>query len=58
MSAALQSVCRALDLNIVDDAATRLVAEKIIELMQRGIRDAGTLSTMTLKELAQESGMP
>jgi hypothetical protein len=57
MSAALESVCRALGLKLVDDPATRLVAEKIIELVQRGVRDAGTLSAMTLKELPQESGM-
>jgi hypothetical protein len=56
MSAALESVCGALGLKLVDDPATRLVAEKIIELVQRGVRDAGTLSTMTLKELPQESG--
>jgi hypothetical protein len=29
---------------------TRLVASKIIELAQRGVRDAPTLSAMTLKE--------
>jgi len=28
----------------------RLVATKIIELAQRGVRDASTLSAMTLKE--------
>jgi hypothetical protein len=28
----------------------RLVASKIIELAQRGVRDAPTLSAMTLKE--------
>jgi hypothetical protein len=28
----------------------RLVATKIIELAQRGVRDAPTLSAMTLKE--------
>jgi hypothetical protein len=48
MSAALQSVCDTL--KMVDDAATRLVARKIIELTQRGVRDAATLQTMTLKE--------
>jgi hypothetical protein len=53
MSAALESVCDALGLKLVDDPATRLVAEKIIALVQRGIRDAGTLSATTLKELKQ-----
>jgi hypothetical protein len=32
MSEALKSVCDTLSLNAVDDAATRLVARKIIEL--------------------------
>jgi hypothetical protein len=53
MSAALESVCDALGLKLVDDPATRLVAEKIIALVQRGVRDAGTLSATTLKELKQ-----
>jgi hypothetical protein len=57
MSLALESACEALSLKLVDDPATRLVAEKIIELVQRGVRDAGTLSTMTLKELSKERGM-
>jgi hypothetical protein len=50
MSTALESVCKALGLNIVDDPATRLVAQKIIELTQRGIRDAEMLSAATLRE--------
>ena len=50
MSAALESVCKALGLSIVDDPATRLVAQKIIELTQRGVRDAAMLSAATLKE--------
>ena len=51
MSAALDSVCKDLGLNFVDDPATRLVARKIIELAQRGVRDAPTLSAAALKEL-------
>ena len=50
MSLALESVCDTLELNLTDDAATRLVASKIIELAQRGVRDAPTLGAMTLKE--------
>jgi hypothetical protein len=50
MSAALERVCEALSLKVIDDAATRLVAEKIIQLAQRGVRDATTLTAMTLKE--------
>ena len=54
MSAALQSVCDALGLKLVDDPATRLVAEKIIGLVQRGVRDPGALSETTLKELKHD----
>jgi hypothetical protein len=50
MSLALQSVCDTLKLRLTDDPNTRLVASKIIELAQRGVREAATLSTMTLKE--------
>ncbi|MFZ3352201.1 MAG: hypothetical protein WA268_15170 [Xanthobacteraceae bacterium] len=50
MSAALESVCKALGLHIVDDPATRLVAQKIIELAQRGMRDAPILSAAVLSE--------
>jgi hypothetical protein len=50
MSAALESVCEKLGLKLVDDAATRLVAQKIIELAQRGLRDAASLSAAALKE--------
>ena len=54
MSEALQSVCDTLSLKAVDDAATRLVARKIIELTQRGVRDAAALRVMTLKEFKYE----
>jgi hypothetical protein len=54
MSVALESACEALGLKLVDDPATRLVAEKIIELVQRGERDAATLSAITLKELKRD----
>ena len=54
MSEALKSVCDTLSLNAVDDAATRLVARKIIELAQRGVRDAAALRAMTLKEFKYE----
>ena len=50
MSLALENVCETLALRLADDANTRLVASKIIELAQRGVRDAPTLTTMTLKE--------
>ena len=50
MCLALQSVCDTLKLRLTDDPNARLVASKIIELAQRGVREAATLSTMTLKE--------
>jgi hypothetical protein len=56
MSLALESVCEKLELNLTDDPATRLVAGKIIELAQRGVRDATTLSAMTLKEFKHNTG--
>ena len=49
MSEALQSVCDTLSMKVVDDAATRLVARKIIELTQRGVRDPAALRAMTLR---------
>jgi hypothetical protein len=50
MSLALESVCETLGLSLRDDPNTRLVASKIIELAQRGIKDAATLNAMTLKD--------
>ena len=50
MSLALETVCDTLRLRLTDDPNTRLVASKIIELAQRGVRDAPTLSAMALKE--------
>jgi hypothetical protein len=49
MSAALVAACDTLHLK-VGDPATRFVAEKVIELAQRGVRDPDMLRTMTLKE--------
>jgi hypothetical protein len=51
MSLALESVCETLQLRLTDDANARFVASKIIELAQRGVRDAPTLTAMTLNEL-------
>ena len=50
MSVALETVCGKFEMKLTDDPATRVVAQKIIELAQRGVRDAPTLSEMTLKE--------
>jgi hypothetical protein len=51
MSLALETVCAKLTLTLSDDPATRFVASKIIELAQRGVRDAPRLIDMALKEL-------
>ena len=53
MSLALETVCAKLEISLTDDPATRLVASKIIELAQRGVKGAATLSEMTLKEFKQ-----
>ena len=50
MSAAFVAACDALHLKVGDDPTTRLVAEKVINLAQRGIRDPDALRTMALKE--------
>jgi hypothetical protein len=50
MSAAFTAACEALHLKAGDDPATRFVAQKIIELAQRGIRDRDMLRKMTLQE--------
>jgi hypothetical protein len=49
MSAAFVAACDALHLKISDPAA-RFVAETVINLAQRGIRDPDALRRMTLKE--------
>ena len=54
MSAALENACAALGLSMVDDAATRLVAQKIIQLTQGGMRDAAALCEATLKEFKRD----
>jgi hypothetical protein len=51
MSLALETVCAKFAMQLTDEPATRVVAQKIIELAQRGVRDAPTLSEMSLKEL-------
>jgi hypothetical protein len=54
MSAALKGVCETLSLELVDGPETRLVAQKIIELAQRGVRDVATLTTMALSAFKYE----
>ena len=50
MSAAFVAACDALLLKVCDDPATRIVAEKVIEFAQRGIRDPNMLRKLTLQE--------
>jgi len=57
MSAAFIAACDALHLKISDPAA-RFVAEKVIELAQRGIRDPDVLRTTTLKEFGLSDESP
>jgi hypothetical protein len=54
MSEVLKRVCETSSMKVVDDPATRLVARKIIELTERGVRDAAALRAMTLKEFKYE----
>jgi hypothetical protein len=52
MSLTLETVCARFGMKLTgDDPATRVVALKIIELAQRGVRDAPTLTEVTLQEL-------
>jgi len=50
MSIAFVKACQSLGLEPTDDPATRLVAKTIIELAERGLRDAEALLEMTLWE--------
>lgn len=50
MGKALVTTCEALGLNDRADAMTNLVAEKIIELAQRGLRDPTTLYLAAMNE--------
>jgi hypothetical protein len=54
MSEALRGVCDTLSLKLVDGPETRLVAQKIIELAQRGVRDVAALRAMALSEFKYE----
>jgi hypothetical protein len=58
MSAALESVCEALSLKFIDDAATRLIAQKIIEPAERGVKDVATLRAMTLEHFRKKNDSP
>jgi hypothetical protein len=51
MSDALERVCGTLGVRPVDETMNRLVAEKIIELSQRGVHGVDQLCAMALTEL-------
>ena len=53
MSLALEGVCETLGLRMRDDDVTRLVAQKIVELTQRGVR-GDALRSMTLEEFKHD----
>jgi hypothetical protein len=53
MSLAFQQACAALGLEpTANDPETAAVAQKVIELAQRGIRDPETLRMMTIEAFA------
>jgi hypothetical protein len=51
MSLAFERVCDIMGLRVVDDAVTRIVAQKIIELVQRGVKGADELQRLALSEI-------
>jgi hypothetical protein len=53
MSAALERTCATLGLKMMDDPATRLIAQKIIELTERGVTGVSALHSMAVQELRQ-----
>jgi hypothetical protein len=56
MSEVLERVCAKLDLTMKDDPATRLVAAKIIEVAQCGIKDPVRMSAIVLEEFRAKPG--
>ncbi len=55
MSVTFVAVCDALGLKAQDDPATRLVAEKILEFAQRGVRNPNALRMRVLEEFRSET---
>jgi hypothetical protein len=51
MSAAFERACAELKLKLIDDIATRLVAEKVIELAERRVVGVEALSSQAVQEL-------
>ena len=55
MSAAFESACVARGLAIAGNPKAEIVARKIIEVAQRGVRDRAMLCRMTLEELSLDN---
>ncbi len=51
MSIAYEDVCRTLRLRPSSDPASEVVAKKVIEMAQRGVRNADALKERVLQEL-------
>ena len=51
MSTAFDGVCKSLGLRAAADPAAEVIAKKIIELAQRGVRDPTALGERVLREL-------
>ena len=56
LAAAYELVLLALDLKDRDDPITELIAKKILEIGQRGVRDAQQISTIAIEELGRIRG--
>jgi hypothetical protein len=54
MGKAFVSTCEALGLSDRDDAMTQLVAQKIIELAQRGLKNPTALQLAAIKEFKSD----
>ena len=55
MGKALDATCEALGLSDRGDRTNELIAQKIVELAQRGLRNPVVLSSAALKELKSDS---
>jgi hypothetical protein len=56
LEAAYEQALSALGLKDRNDPITRLVARRIIEIAQTGVRDSGQLASLTIEELSSVSG--
>jgi hypothetical protein len=61
MSLALERVCETLDLRVQDDPTARLVAKKVIELAQRGLRQRAEFCRaegIQIRRMIRAAGFP